>query len=61
MTIRYDEESWRKGRAAGMAGGPAVPPPEIPDRLAYLSGYIEGKALREERGAVRVVDSDAPQ
>jgi hypothetical protein len=55
MRVEYDPESFRKGRAAGMASGPEVPPPEITDRLAYLSGYIEGKALREQRGQFRVV------
>ncbi len=54
VKIRYDEARWRKGRTAGMTGGPRVPPPDVTDGLAYVSGYIEGKALREKRGAFRV-------
>ena len=36
----YDEERWRRGRAAGMTGGPMVPPRDVVDGLAYVSGYI---------------------
>jgi hypothetical protein len=58
--VRYDEESWRRGRAAGMTGGPEVCPPDLPDRLAYYSGYIEGKAPREQREEFRVVAERDP-
>ena len=61
MRVEYDPESLRKGRAAGMAGGSEVCPPDVPDKLAYYSGYIEGRALRERRGEFRVVsDQDTP-
>ena len=47
MRIEYDPESFRKGRAAGMKGDPSKCPRDVPDGLAWISGDIEGKALRE--------------
>jgi hypothetical protein len=46
--IRMDEASWQAGYNAGASGVSASTcPPEVPDGLAYQSGYIEGKAARQ--------------
>jgi hypothetical protein len=44
-----------------MKSDPSKCPRDVPDGLAWISGYIEGKALREKRGEFRVlVDEDHP-
>jgi hypothetical protein len=50
--VRYDRESYRAGYVAGLTGRRNIAPLEIPDGLAWYSGYIEGKATREA-GALR--------
>jgi hypothetical protein len=47
--ISMDRESWRQGRAAGLAGGRAICSPGVLDRLAYVSGFIEGSSARAPR------------
>lgn len=46
-TVMIDRASWEAGYAAGLAGQSSRARPGIADRLAFLSGYIEGKAKRE--------------
>jgi len=46
--VRYDPESYRAGYLAGLSGRPSEPPRTIVDSLAWLSGYIEGKARRND-------------
>ena len=53
--IVQDSASWQAGYNAGMSGGSRECPPEVPDSLAYVSGYIEGKAARQ-RAAARTPD-----
>jgi hypothetical protein len=49
--ITQDESSWQAGYNAGSSGvGASTCPPEIPDALAYQSGYIEGAAARARPG-----------
>ena len=43
--IRQDPESWEAGYQDGLDGIKSRPS-KVPDRLAYSSGYIEGKAVR---------------
>ena len=43
--IRQDPESWEAGYQDGLDGIKSRPS-SVPDRLAYSSGYIEGKAVR---------------
>jgi hypothetical protein len=44
----------------GMQGARPKCPRDVPDGLPWISGYIEGKALREKRGEFRVVvDEDS--
>jgi hypothetical protein len=48
MTARPDQQSHQKGYAAGLSG--ARPKcPEGMDRLAYASGYVEGRTARMKR------------
>ena len=48
MTIRQDQQSWQEGHAAGLSG--ARPKClEGMDRLAYASGYVEGRTARMRR------------
>lgn len=56
--IRQDPASWHAGYNAGMSGGSAICPPEVPDRLAYTSGYIEGDAARGRAVAARAIERD---
>jgi hypothetical protein len=49
--IVQDSASWQAGYNAGMSGGSNICPPEVPDSLAYVSGYIEGKAVRQNASA----------
>ncbi len=51
VRVVQDAPSWQAGYIAGMSGGPRECPPEIPDSLAYVSGYIEGKAARQRAAA----------
>jgi hypothetical protein len=53
-----DPASWQAGYNAGMSGASSVCPPEVPDRFAYASGYIEGKAARARATASRIGESD---
>ena len=56
--VIQDPASWQAGYNAGMSGGSAECPPEVPDRLAYASGYIEGKAARGRVIAARTAEPD---
>jgi hypothetical protein len=49
MALRLDEQSWELGRAAGLADEPNECPRTVKDRLAWLSGYVEGAAARLEQ------------
>jgi hypothetical protein len=53
LRVEMDPENWRKGWTAGLAGGRAICPPDVLDRLAYQSGFIEGKAVHIPRAVVR--------
>lgn len=44
-----DKTDWQKGFQAGQSGKPNQPPAGV-DRLAWISGYIEGKA-KDKGGA----------
>jgi hypothetical protein len=44
--IVQDPESWEAGHAAGLRGAKPHQPPGTRDGLAWISGYIEGKADR---------------
>jgi hypothetical protein len=56
--IQQDKQSWNKGRADAMRGAPSKCPKGL-DRLAYASGYIEGKAQRAKH-PLRVITSPKP-
>lgn len=45
-----DKASWEAGVEAGKTGGPEMPPADVADRLAYFSGYVEGKAKAAKNG-----------
>jgi hypothetical protein len=45
-SVIQDEKSWTAGYLAGHSGQPADPPSDV-DRLAWISGLIEGKADRD--------------
>ncbi len=49
--IVQDSSSWQAGYNAGLSGGSRTCPPGVPDSLAYVSGYIEGKAARQHATA----------
>jgi ribosome modulation factor len=50
--IRLDEASWQAGYNAGVSGvGSSTCPPEVPDALAYTSGFLEGQAARRRARA----------
>lgn len=42
--ITMDAASWQMGFDAGRNGHMDYPPLDCPDRLAWFSGFIEGKA-----------------
>lgn len=46
--IRQDPKSWEVGYQDGLKGliGTQSHRSSVPDKLAYSSGYIEGKAVR---------------
>ncbi|MDE2466740.1 MAG: hypothetical protein KGO02_23945 [Alphaproteobacteria bacterium] len=44
--VSMDRQAWLAGYAAGLAGLSSSNPPEL-DGLAFISGYIEGKAHRQ--------------
>ena len=46
--VQQDEASWRAGYKAGLSGMPSPEPPPGVDRLAYVSGVIEGQAARAQ-------------
>jgi hypothetical protein len=48
VLVRYDPASYALGLQAGRAGRSSQEPPGVPDGLAWISGYIEGKAKREK-------------
>jgi hypothetical protein len=50
-------DDWQTGYNAGMSDGSAMPPPEVGDRLAYGSGFIEGKAARSRARAAIAWDT----
>ena len=43
-TVWLHRTSWYRGHAAGQAGSVCAPPSDVEDRLAWMSGYIEGAA-----------------
>ena len=49
--MRQDPESWKSGYQDGLEGIKRRPM-TVPDQLAYLSGYIEGKAERVSEAGV---------
>jgi hypothetical protein len=51
VRIVQDSKDWQAGFNAGSSGGTSVAPPEIGDRLAYFSGFIEGKVARSRARA----------
>ncbi len=59
MSIYQDEKAWNAGYAAGRAGLPYACPPDVADRIAWLSGYLEGKATLEEERR-RALEASAP-
>jgi len=52
--IRQDQKSWDKGRADAARGAASMCPKGL-DQLAYVSGYLEGKAERAKRPRLRGV------
>jgi hypothetical protein len=56
--VSQDEASWTAGYLAGHSGKPADAPPDV-DRLAWISGLIEGKADRDA-GRVRPLSRKPP-
>jgi hypothetical protein len=56
--IMQDEKSWTEGYLAGHSGKPADVPSGV-DRLAWISGLIEGKADRDA-GRVRPLSRKPP-
>jgi len=44
--IWLHEPTWRAGYAAGEAGESMTPPAGCEDRLAWISGYLEGQGRR---------------
>jgi hypothetical protein len=52
VRVAQDPAGWQAGYNAGMSRGSSVCPPEVGDRLAYASGYIEGKAAWERASAL---------
>jgi ribosome modulation factor len=49
VLVRHDPASWAFGYQAGLAGRSSQEPPGVKDDLTWISGYIEGKAKRENR------------
>ena len=46
VVVRMDRTAWQAGYAAGLAGQSSINPPGL-DGLAFISGYIEGRAHRQ--------------
>ena len=49
MTVRLDPKSWQDGYDAGLRTAPRWPMPPTPcalDSLAWVSGFVEGRATR---------------
>ncbi len=46
MLITVTKDDWDKGFKAGENGASNVPPDDV-DELSWISGYIEGKAKKE--------------
>lgn len=42
--VQHDPDSWQLGYQAGLDGLPNIPPPGV-DRLAWHSGYVDGKGV----------------
>jgi len=55
MAFRLCKESWETGFQAGLLGLRSICPAEVPDELAFYSGYIEGKAKKMRQAAGEVV------
>ncbi len=53
MAVLQDAKDWQQGYVAALQGGPDECPPAIIDKLAWASGFDEGKAAvaRLERAA----------
>jgi ribosome modulation factor len=49
VLVRQDPASYALGYQAGLAGRSSQEPPGVKDDLAWISGYIEGKAKRENQ------------
>lgn len=47
VLVRQDPASYALGYQAGLAGRSSQEPPGVPDDLAWISGYIDGKGKRE--------------
>lgn len=56
--VRQDAASWQAGYNAGTSGGTSDCPPEVPDRLAYASGFVEGEAARDRVRAALAAGQD---
>lgn len=48
VKVRLDPDAWQAGFDAGKEGSPSLAPAGTADKLAWLSGYIEGKAELEK-------------
>jgi hypothetical protein len=55
--ITQDPASWQAGCKAAMGDGSpddaSECPPEVPDALAYASGFVEGRAARRRAASAR--------
>ncbi len=61
MTLQLDERTWNRGYAAGRTGEPCEYPVDVEDRLAWLSGYVEGRAayIEERQQALSLPEDGA--
>jgi hypothetical protein len=48
VLVRQHPASYALGYQAGSKGRSSQQPPGVPDDLAWISGYIDGKAKREK-------------
>jgi ribosome modulation factor len=62
MILEQKQIDWEAGYQAGLKGRSYVCPAGIKDRLAWQSGYIEGRAARRktQRIARRAADPHGP-
>jgi hypothetical protein len=49
VLVRYDPASYALGYQAALAGRSSQEPSGVRDDLAWISGYIDGKAKRENQ------------